>query len=327
MKKSSWTAIAIWGALLTVGTIGVEGAMYHHEVVTMQPAVRTVQKSINTLNPSHAISAPGVQNASFMGVSNDGNFLAYVTSAREIKVISVPAKTTQTIVFPHPIVYVKWIENRSVFVVTSSGGTLTLYRYDLASGQKRVIQQFSGQKVQSIGFSPYTNDTYVIVRNGTNNAAYRFDMNGDFYSVYFNGITPLHVTVGDTNIRVYVESTAHTIVTKGEVTGSTTVVARNATLLAQMNNSIFLGSLSKGSITEIEKYANGAMQKVVQFNSAQEPSDIFVDGKGHVFSIDGNYVTNQSTGQKWLIPKGNQAKCVQGGVVLVEKNAFKIVAF
>ncbi|MCF8565813.1 hypothetical protein LLE49_13900 [Alicyclobacillus tolerans] len=327
MKKSSWTAITIWGVLLTVGTSAAEGAMYHHEVVTMKPVVRTVQKSINTLNPLHAIPAPGLQNASLMGVANDGNFLAYVTSAKELKVTSVPAKTTRTVVFKNPIVYVKWIENRSVFVVTTSGSILTLYRYDLASGQKHVIHQFSGYRVQSMGFSPYTNDTYVVVGNGTDNAAYRFDTNGNFYSVFWNGLTPLHAAMGKTNMTVYVESTAHTILAESEVTGRTTVAARNATLLAQRNNSIFIGSLSKGGITEIERYANGTTQKVVQFHSPQDPSHVFVDGQGRVFSIDGDYVINQSTGQKWLIPKGNQAKCVQGGIVLIEKNAFKIVAY
>ncbi|KPV44832.1 WD40 repeat domain-containing protein [Alicyclobacillus ferrooxydans] len=327
MKKSSWTAIAMWGALLTAGTIVMEGAMYHHEVLIIQPEVRTVQQEINTFNPSHAIAAPGIQNATLMGISNDGNFIAYVTSAKELNVTSVPTKATQTVAFPTPIIYVKWIENRSIFVVTSSGGTLTLYRYDLASGEKHMIQQFRGHQVQSIGFSPYTNDTYVIVGNGTDNAAYRFDTNGDFYSVVVSGITPLHAAVGETNITVYVESTAHTILAKSEVTGRTTVVAQNATLLAQMNNSIYFGSLSKGGITEVVKYANQTKQKVVQFNKPQNPSHIFVDRQGHVFSINGDYVTNQSIGQKWLIPKGNEAKCVQGGIVLVEKDAFKIVAY
>ena len=327
MKKSSWTAIAIWGVLLTVGTSVAEGAVYHREVVTMKPAVRTVQKSINTLNPSHGIPAPGVQNTSLMGVSNDGNFLAYVTSFHELTITSVPAKTTQTVAFPNPIVYVKWIENRSVFVVTKSGGNLTLYRYDLASGQKYEIHQFRGYQVQSIGFSPYTNDTYVIVGNGLDNAAYRFDTNGNFYDVYFRGMTPLHAAVGETNMTVYMESTAHTIVAESEVTGSTSTVARNAKLLTETNNSIYFGSLSKRGITEIEKYANGVTQKVVQFHSPQHSNDIFVDGKGYVFSINGDYVTNQSTGQKWLIPKGSQVKCVESGIVLVEKNAFKIVAY
>lgn len=327
MRKSSWTAIAIWGVLLTVGTSVAEGAVYHHEVVTMHPAVQTVQKSINTLNPSHATPAPSVQDTSLMGVSNDGNFLAYVTSSHELKITSVPAKTTQTVAFLNPIIYLKWIENRSVFVVTKSGGILTLYRYDLASGQEYEIHQFRGYQVQSIGFSPYTNDTYVIVGNGLDNAAYRFDTNGNFYSVYFHGVTPLHAAVGETNMTVYMESTAHSIVAESEVTGSTATVARNATLLTEMNNSIYFGSLSKRGITEIIKYANGATQQVVQFHSPQRSNDIFVDGKGHVFSINGDYVTNQSTGQKWLIPKGSQAKCAQGGIVLMEKNAFKIIAY
>lgn len=204
------------------------------------------------------------------GVTESSNLqlAAYVDSNNTLIVKNLSKdKTIFNQSLAYPTKYIRWIRNSEIFLGENEGnGNLILATIDIDTGQARIIKAFSGLTPNSvfskITYSPYTNDTYVLITNPSSSVIYHFDTNGNMYYTHFGGRFIKNIAVSQTGDILYFEELSGGTYKVGYLLQSAHlqhwsvhIIQQNAGLIGVVQNTFYYGSVNpQGLVTNVYQY-------------------------------------------------------------------------
>lgn len=230
-------------------------ASYNQQQKTQQ---KRMQSNLLALEKQHS----GVME------SLNQQYAAYVNSNNSLIVKNlVSNQTTFNQPLAYPTKYIRWIRNSEIFLGEDEGnGNLILATINIDTGNARIIKTFSGLTPNSnfskITYSPYTNDTYVLITNSSSSVVYHFDTNGNMYYTHFGGRFIKNISVSQTGDVLYFEELSGGVFKVGYLlqsphlqSWSVHIIQQNAGLIGCDQNTFYYGTINaQGLVTDVYQF-------------------------------------------------------------------------
>jgi hypothetical protein len=313
-------------AILAVGIfVGMHALLAHRAVPVVWKTLKVKDPpSLPVLNTGKMISEPLSLANKAIVPSPQGNSFAVLSKPTELTVVDVQSgRVVSQTVTSHPIQNVTWISERLLFMTTNH----TLFTFDIQSRKVRLIQSFApvGRPLQTIAFSPYTNDVFVVFSNQSGNTVYQFDTNEHDYIRNIGQLSIRHASYGSTNLTLYIEDTNHTLYQLKN--GVLTRLRQHAAILKGAGNDLYAANLNReNQVISVGKYdGNGIWHQLCKLATPVSIGNVVVDHSGKIFAAFPHELVDESDNHRWGVPSGFEMNVLANEIVLTKGDQYKVV--
>lgn len=317
MNRLARTGILI--GLITVAELVV---YYHYNSLFAkgnQAAIGGLDKSQTSQVSTTKISGVQLDAQNLICVSPDGSQVSWIDANNKLHVVDASTGSeVYSLQLNYKPVYLSFIRSDNLIIGTevSNGSTKdirlsTIYTY---GQQPRLIKDFSGYSLDStlekIAFSPYTNDTYILIGDKNASVVYHFDTNGNMNPVNVGGRILYNIAVTSTTDEVYIQDFAsgtQNVLSLNPKTG-TNLIQLKAALLGVNQNTMYYGTLdSNDDVTSVSTYkGNGPGQSLLTLTQPTSPQNLFVNSNGQVIQMTSDGYTNLTTHHTTKLKSGDR---------------------
>ncbi|MCL6454693.1 MAG: hypothetical protein K6T78_13895 [Alicyclobacillus sp.] len=357
--------------LLALAVItGVEvGLLGHYNHLLSAAATDTVPTTAVPVTDPAAAAPKTLANIqplspNLMAVSDDGQKFVYVDKNLMLRVLDISTGQTEyTLQLKFQPVYLSWIRDDTLFIGTEAPDgnliDLRLSTITLLNGNVRLIHVFSGfspdATFENVTFSPYTNDTYILIASSTASVMYHYDTNGNLNQVDLGGRDVKKAAATTVNDDVFFQDFVNQQpnVLMRDNNGNITLLQTDAVLLRLVGTTAYYGKLdSNGDVTEIDSYTApggidgnasgttgsagadnasnaagggsaggsgtpGQSRTLLKLSTPIPPANLYIANNADVYDASTSGVQNLSTNDTVNVPAGTQPVIRSNGMMLL----------
>jgi WD40 repeat protein len=323
--------LSLYLVFLAVLTVGLYGGIKNY--VTHQ-ATRVVWKTRTVIDPparpilntDKLTLQPALTHSQVIVPSPEGSEFAVLTQPNTLTFVNAQSgRVVSRTVLKDTIRNVTWISDRLLFIMTNSN---TLWTDDVQAQKVRLIHSFqvpSSQSFQTIAFSAYTNDVFVIFGNQSRNTVYQYNTNEQYYIRNIGNISVVNAYYQSTNMTLFMENMNHTLYQLKN--GDITRLQQHAAILKGAGNVLFYARLnSKNQVVSVAEYDDhGQSHLIADLPTPVPVADVVVDHSGKMF-IAGPYdLLDVLQKRTWVVPKGFRLKVAGSNLLLMRGGQYQVV--
>lgn len=293
--------------LITVVEFGVYAhynALFTANGQTAGSASGTQQTTVDTTK----VTGVQLEADNLICVSPEGTQVGWIDPNNKLHIVDTSTgKEIYSLQLNYKPVYLAFIRDDNLFIGTEvdNGATkdIRLSTIYTDGEQPRLINDFAGYSADStlekIAFSPYTNDTYILIGNTNASVVYHYDTNGNMNPLNVGGRVLYNIAVTTTTAKVFVQDFASgtkNVLAINPNTG-TTLIQLKAALLGTVQNTMYYGTMDdSGNVTAVYTYKNsGPGQSLMTLPQPTSPQNIYISNSGQVIVMTPDSYQNLST--------------------------------